>query len=148
MSNLLAPQEVTIDFSLQEVKEAINKFHNDLRLDPDGYYKNRDNTNDMMNIYAFNIWKTDFWAGSVTGDMRVTLHEVDPKRTKVIINSIAKSQGPLDTSRIMDVHGHFLNKLTQALKGEYVSPPPVENSGCLGVVLVIIALATLIFTLS
>lgn len=148
MNTNIPEQEFVIDYNISEVKQAISLFIGDLSLQPDGYYKNSDTTNDMFNTYGFNIWKTDFYAGSVTGDMRVTLHEAGEKKTKVSIQSLAKTQGPLDNSRMLDIQSDFLKKLGAALKGEYIPKQTnagLETGGCFGVVLIIVFATILAF---
>lgn len=138
MDNAPIPKhESTIDFEIKKVKEAISKFA-EINTGSDFTLKE---SNDIFGSYVFSVFKKNSWNGFSTGNMNITLNELEEAKTKIKVETFNTSQDHYVNVRdLTEAQTDFLSALAKILSGDF-TPTQIrvqEGTGCLGIILALI----------
>ena len=144
MNTPIPKHESIIDFEASKVKEAIKKFL-EINLGSDFREKS---SNDIFGNYVISIFKNNSWNGFSTGNMHITVQELENKKTKIIVETqnIGKDQYVNDRD-LAEAQSQFLNSLANILSGNTTPEAVVvpKGQGCLGVFLLLLCMGSLSF---
>jgi hypothetical protein len=149
MNTNIPPISTTINYSVDQTKDAINKVRLSVKpADSNGFYST--NTNDIFGVYDFNIHYYDSLSGNVFGTMTVAISDANDNKTNITVSSISKTNGALDNSRCSQIQSHFLNLLSSYLEGKdtneviqkHIAQTP-DYSSEIAVIMIIIVVAVI-----
>ena len=128
-------RDLSLNFSLVEIKNAIEI----VCVNSKSYYQIKDK-NDIMNTYT--IWLL----GGMMVQVPITLQlkKITENETQLFINTTKITTNANQSNQIID---KFLGVVSKALSGEVINEESVAKSkgGCMGMLLLLISAASLIF---
>jgi hypothetical protein len=136
-----AQREITVDFPITKVKEAINLVFEKISSK---YTKRADSVNDIMSTYHFPVQNK---LNPAIIDM--TLSELDNGKTKISI-SISNAGGSKSSNSILSgIMSDYLNILSKALVGDIETFDNIQkkssDSGCVWIIVVIVVIIFVFF---
>lgn len=125
-------RDLQLDFNINEIKEKIDAV---IKASTGSYQKL--DKNDILNTYRIATV-----SGLLSGIMSITLKRIDDNKTEwksEIMNAVGSNAASAVLARFQD---EFLTILSKALAGEEINSELINKnkSGCLGVVLFLLAL--------
>lgn len=125
-------RELQLDYNINEIKEKIDAV---IKASTGSYQKL--DKNDILNTYRIATV-----SGLLSGILSVTLKRIDDNKTEwksEIMNAVGSNAASAVLARFQD---EFLTILSKALAGEEINSDLISKnkSGCLGVVLFLLAL--------
>ncbi len=139
MNKTLPKYESIIDFEVTKVREAVNKFI-ELNQNSDFHVES---SNDHTGIYVFSILKNNFWNGYSTGDMNISVKELEETRTKIIVETQNTGiKDPENYEDLAEAQSQFLHALFNIILGNSSREAMIipKGKGCLGMLVVLISL--------
>ena len=129
-------RELHLDFSIVDIKEKINA----IVQASVGSYQMLDK-NDILHTYRIAAV-----SGLLSGIISVTLKKIDDNKTEWKSEIMNAAGGRADAAVLARYQDEFLTILSKALAGEEVNSQLIKNnkSGCLGIIISIILLASVL----
>lgn len=132
--------ESIVEFEIQKVKQAIAEFA-EIHEGTDFRLKDR---NDIFGSYVFTIFKNNSWNGFSTGNLNITLNEIENKKTKIIVETLNTGKNHYVNIRdLSQAQSDFLLSLAKILSGDYSkdSVRIEQGKGCLGIIIFVVSLS-------
>ncbi len=135
--------ESIVEFEIQKVKQAIAEFA-EIHEGTDFRLKDR---NDIFGSYVFTIFKNNSWNGFSTGNLNITLNEIENKKTKIIVETLNTGKNHYVNIRdLSQAQSDFLQSLAKILSGDFTSQSVKieQGKGCLGMMLFLISISLVV----
>lgn len=145
MNSDVPTREFTIPYPISDVKSAIIRtsgVHNRMQL----LYSSKD-SNELLGMYKYTALIGELATGLSNGTIWLNLQEVGGQ-TKIVVTGVVSGNNVLGANKLAQHQDYILNLITQELQGTFNSQVELEkNSGCFGVVLIIIVSSLLAYLL-
>ena len=135
--------ESIVEFEIQKVKQAIAEFA-EIHEGTDFRLKDR---NDIFGSYVFTIFKNNSWNGFSTGNLNITLNEIENKKTKIIVETLNTGKNHYVNIRdLSQAQSDFLQSLAKILSGDFTSQSVKieQGKGCLCMMLFLISISLVV----
>lgn len=132
-----AEKEITIEFPINKVKEAVMQVFKKL---PNRYLLRKEDINETFNTYRFPATNALY-----PGMIDLTLQDIDGVKTKVILTATALHGSVSSNTTLSRVLSDYLSVLGKILSGEpdEVIKEPIKQTGCMVFLLIGLGAATL-----